>query len=399
MSGQIKKVGVIGAGVMGATIAAHCANVGLETVLLDIVPMKAPPALAKKGVAADSPQYRNYLAQMGLQGALKSRPASFYIPDNASLVTTGNLEDDIGLLADCDWVVEVVLEVLDIKKDLLSKLEKVCKPSALITTNTSGISVADMSGHLSDDFQERFLGTHFFNPPRYMKLFEIIPGPKTKQANIDVMAAFAEDVLGKGVVFCKDTPNFIANRIGVFSGSYTGQLMMDMDFTIEQVDALTGTVIGRPKMASYRLADLVGLDIMDHVAQNVYDACPDDERRQVFAPTEFGKKMLEKGMLGNKTKGGFYKKVKGEGGKKEIQVLDWKTLEYRKKQRAKFASLEAAGQISGTAKKNGGHVLCQGRWRPVRAQAPGRDPDLCRQPHPRDFRRHRQHRQCHALGL
>jgi 3-hydroxyacyl-CoA dehydrogenase len=351
MSLQIKKVGVIGAGVMGATIAAHMANVGLETVLLDIVPPKMPDDLAKKGVKEDSKAFRNMFADRGLQGALKSRPASFYIPEDAQLITTGNLEDDINLLADCDWIVEVVVEILDIKKDLLSKLEKVVKADALVTTNTSGISVAAMSGHLSDDFQARFFGTHFFNPPRYMKLFEIIPGPKTKPEHIEVMAQFAEKRLGKGVVFAKDTPNFIGNRIGVFSGAITNKLMEDFDFQVEQVDALTGPVIGRPKMATYRLADLVGLDIMAHTAANVYDNCPDDERLELFAPSPWIAKMIEKGWLGNKTKGGFYKKVKGEGGKKDIQVLDWKTLEYRPKQKAKFASLEAASQMPGTKGK------------------------------------------------
>ncbi len=351
MSHHIKKVGVIGAGVMGATIAAHMANVGLETVLLDIVPPKMPEDLAKKGVKEDSKQFRNLFAERGLQGALKSKPASFYVPEDAELITTGNLEDDLGLLADCDWIIEVVVEILDIKKDLLAKLEKVAKADALVTTNTSGISVAAMSAHLSDDFQSRFFGTHFFNPPRYMKLFEIIPGPKTKPEYIEQMAQFAEKRLGKGVVFAKDTPNFIGNRVGVFSGCLTNKLMEEFDFTVEQVDALTGPVIGRPKMATYRLADLVGLDIMGHVADNVLQNCPDDERLEVFKPPAWTQKMVEKGWLGNKTKGGFYKKVKGEGGKKEILVLDWKSLEYRPKQKAKFASLEMANQQSGTKAK------------------------------------------------
>jgi len=351
MSHQIKKVGVIGAGVMGATIAAHMANVGLETVLLDIVPPKMPDDLAKKGMKEDSKQFRNLFAANGLQGALKSRPASFYIPDDAQLITIGNLEDDLKLLSDCDWIVEVVVEILDIKKDLLAKLEKVAKADALITTNTSGISVAAMSGHLSDDFQGRFFGTHFFNPPRYMKLFEIIPGPKTKPENIAEMALFAEKRLGKGVVFAKDTPNFIGNRIGVFSGAITNKLMEDFDFQVEQVDAITGTVIGRPKMATYRLADLVGLDIMGHVADNVLQNCPKDERLEVFKPSAWTMKMVENRWLGNKTKGGFYKKVKGEGGKKDLLVLDWKTLEYRPKQKAKFASLEMANQQPGTKGK------------------------------------------------
>jgi len=347
MALKIEKVGVIGAGVMGATIAAHMANVGLSTVLLDIVPPKMPDALAKKGVSEDSKQFRNFFADSGLQGALKAKPAAFYVPDNAELITTGNLEDDFDLLGECDWIIEVVVELLDIKKDLLARVEKVVSPEAVVTTNTSGISVAAISEHLSEDFQKRFLGTHFFNPPRFMKLFEIIPGPKTDQAVIDGMAEFAENVLGKGVVFAKDTPNFIANRIGVFGMSYLNQLIDEMELTFEEADALTGTVLGRPKMASYRLADLVGLDTLGHVADNVYDGAPDDEQRESFVPPAWFKGMLEKGWLGNKTKGGFYKKAKDADGKKQILVLDRATMEYRPTQKAKFASLEAAQQQPG----------------------------------------------------
>lgn len=347
MPEPIKKVGVIGAGVMGATIAAHCANVGLPTLLLDIVLPKMPDGLAKKGVEPSSKTFRNYLAQNGLTGALKSKPASFYVPEDASLITVGNLEDDIDKLADCDWIVEVVVELLDIKKDLLSRIEKVRKPTAIVTTNTSGISVAAMSEHLSPEFQEHFLGTHFFNPPRYMKLFEIIPGPKTSPAVIDQMAQFAERKLGKGVVFAKDTPNFIANRIGIFGISYVNKLIDEMDLTFEEVDALTGPVIGRPKMATYKLGDLVGLDVIGHVSDNVYNVATDDERREVFEPPQWFKALLEKGWLGNKTKGGFYKKAKDETGKKKFMVLDHKSLEYRDKQKVKFASLEMAKQLPG----------------------------------------------------
>ncbi|MBU4277955.1 MAG: 3-hydroxyacyl-CoA dehydrogenase/enoyl-CoA hydratase family protein [Proteobacteria bacterium] len=347
MSLKIKKVGVIGAGVMGATIAAHMANVGLPTVLLDIVPPKMPDPLAKKGVSEDSPVFRNYFAQNGLQGALKSKPASFYVPENAALITTGNLEDNFDLLAECDWIIEVVVELLDIKKDLLARIDKVRAPEAVVTTNTSGISVAAMSEHLSPEFQEHFLGTHFFNPPRYMKLFEIIPGPKTKPEVIEGMAQFAENVLGKGVVFAKDTPNFVANRIGVFGMCYLNQLIDEMGLSFEEADALTGTVLGRPKMASYRLADLVGLDTMGHVAANVYDGCPDDEQREMFQPPAWFKKMIDNGWLGNKTKQGFYKRVKTPEGKKETLVLDRETMEYRPKNKVKFASLEAAKQAPG----------------------------------------------------
>ncbi|MFZ5587809.1 MAG: 3-hydroxyacyl-CoA dehydrogenase/enoyl-CoA hydratase family protein [Thermodesulfobacteriota bacterium] len=351
MSPQIKKVGVIGAGVMGATIAAHMANVGLPTVLLDIIPPKTPPELEKKGVKPESPAYRNYFGQKGLEGALKSRPASFYIPDDAELITIGNLEDDFNLLADCDLIIEVVVELLNIKKDLLSRIEKVRKPGAIVTTNTSGISVAAMSAHLGDEFQQHFFGTHFFNPPRYMKLFEIIPGPKTKPELISFMADFAERRLGKGVVFAKDTPNFIANRIGVFGMSLLNHLVDEMDLTFEEVDALTGAVLGRPKMATFKLGDLVGLDTSGHVANNVYEGALNDERRDVFAQPAWFNQMIEKGMLGNKTKGGFYKKIKDENGKKVTLVLDRKTFEYREPQKVKFASLEMAKQQPDTAAK------------------------------------------------
>ena len=344
MSQPIKKVGVIGAGVMGATIAAHMANVGLATVLLDIVPPKMPPDLAKKGVKEGSPAFRNFFSQNGLTGALKSRPASFYIPEDAQLITIGNLEDDLQLLADCDWIVEVVIELLNVKQELLSRLEKVRKPGALVTTNTSGISVAAMSSHLSAEFQEHFFGTHFFNPPRYMKLFEIIPGPMTKPELIKSMAIFAEKTLGKGVVYAKDTPNFIANRVGTFGLGYLNQVMEEMELAIEEVDALTGPVIGHPRMASYKLADLVGLDTLGHVAANVYANTPHDERRDAFQHPAWLKAMIEKGWLGNKTKGGFYKRIKGEGGQKQTLVLDYKTLEYREPRKVKFASLEAAKQ-------------------------------------------------------
>ena len=351
MPRQIEKVGVIGAGVMGATIAAHMANVGLQTVLLDIIPPKMPAELAKKGAKEDSKAFRNYFSSKGLQGALKSRPASFYIPEDAELITIGNLEDDLNLLADCDWVVEVVIERLDIKIDLLSKLEKVVKPEAIVSTNTSGISVAAMSQHLSADFQERFLGTHFFNPPRYMKLFEIIAGPQTKPQVIADMAWLAEYKLGKGVVYAKDTPNFIANRIGTFGIGYVGHLIDEMDLTFEEVDALTGTVLGRPKMATFKLGDLVGLDVIGHVSDNVYEGAPDDERRQFFQKPQWLQDVLAKGWLGNKTKGGLYKRVKDEKGKKKTLVLDRKTMEYRDPIKPKFASLAEAKQQGGSSAK------------------------------------------------
>ena len=341
---KIKKVGVIGAGVMGATIAAHMANAGLETLLLDIVPPKMPPELEKKGVDPSSRTYRDYLASKGLEGALKAKPAAFFVPEDAQLVSVGNLEDDLGRLGECDWIIEVVVERLDIKRQVLSRLAEVRAPHAIVTTNTSGLSIAQMSEGLPEDFQRHFFGTHFFNPPRYMRLFEIIPGPKTDPALIEEMARFATERLGKGVVFAKDTPNFIANRVGIFGICYINHLVDEMDLGFEEVDALTGTVIGRPKMATYRLADLVGLDVIEHVASNVYERATDDPQRDVFILPEWFKQMISNGWLGTKAGQGFYKKTKDASGKKQVLVLDRGSMEYREPAPRRFESLEAAKQ-------------------------------------------------------
>jgi len=344
MSHQINKVGIIGAGVMGANIAAHIASVGLPTVLLDIIPPSIPPELEKKKIQINSKTYRNYFSQKGLDNAIKSHPASFYTSNDYSRITIGNLEDDLKLLAECDWIIEVVVEVLTVKQRILSQIESIRKKNSIITTNTSGISIASMSKHLSEEFQKNFLGTHFFNPPRYMKLFEIIPGPKTDPTIITFMANFAEKTLGKGIVFAKDTPNFIANRIGIFGMCYINQLIDEMDFSFETADNLTGTILGRPKMATFRLGDLVGLDISNHVANNVYKTALNDERREIFSQPVWIKQMITNGMLGNKTKKGFYKKVKDKNGKKTNLVLDRKKMEYRNPEKVKFDSLELAKQ-------------------------------------------------------
>jgi 3-hydroxyacyl-CoA dehydrogenase len=351
MDKKIKRAGVIGAGVMGATIAAHLANGGIETLLLDIVLPELTDEERKKGLSKGSKEFRNRLADKGLEIALKSRPASFYLPDNAGLITAGNMEDDLERLKDVDWIIEVVVERLDIKKSVFEKIESVLTPGTIVTSNTSGISTRDMCKDRSENFRKHFAITHFFNPPRYMKLLEIVQGPDTLPEVVEVLAETCEKVLGKGIVYAKDTPNFVANRIGSFSLFYVIQTMMDLGLTIEQVDALTGPAIGNPKSASFRTADLVGLDTLVHVADNVYEGAPNDERREMFKPPDFIHRMIEKKLLGEKTKQGFYKKTKDSEGKRVILSLDYKTLEYRPQEKVKLASLEAAKNISGTSGK------------------------------------------------
>ncbi|MBW2047824.1 MAG: 3-hydroxyacyl-CoA dehydrogenase [Deltaproteobacteria bacterium] len=351
MDRKIKKAGVIGAGVMGATIAAQLANVGIETVLLDIVPPELTEDDRKKGLEPESREFRDKFALNGVKGALKSKPASFYIPENAKLITTGNLEDDLQALEGVDWIVEVVVERLDIKQSVFEKIESILTPGTIVTSNTSGIPAKEMCQGRSEGFRKHFAITHFFNPPRYMKLLEIVPGPDTLPEVVDVLVEICEKKVGKGIVYAKDTPNFVANRIGTFSMFAVIRAMLDLGLTIEAVDKLTGPVVGNPKSASFRTADLVGLDTLLHVADNVYEGAPADEKREIFKAPEFISSMLEKGLLGEKTKQGFYKKSKDAEGKRLILSLDHKTLEYTPQEKVKFPSLEAAKNISGTGEK------------------------------------------------
>ena len=351
MARSIKKCAVIGAGVMGATIAAQLANVGIETLLLDIVLPELDDDDRKRGLSRESKDFRNKLAQKGLDGSLNSRPASFYVKKNAGLITIGNMEDDIQRLGDVDWIIEVVVERLDIKKSVFEKIETVLKADTIIASNTSGISAKELCEGRSENFKKHFSVTHFFNPPRYMKLLEIVPGPDAMPEVIELLAKTCEKVLGKGIVYGKDTPNFVANRIGTFSMLYSMRAMMELGLSIETVDSLTGPIIGRAKSASFRTADLVGLDTLMHVASNVYEGAPKDEMREVFKAPEFVNEMVKKNFLGEKTKQGFYKKEKGDKGKKIILSLDYKSLKYTEQERVKFASLEAAKNISGTGKK------------------------------------------------
>ena len=326
---SIHKVAVLGAGTMGARVAAHLANAGVPCFLLDIVP------------AGASGPGRNKIAAGGLEAARKSKPAAFFEPSLSSLVTVGNFEDDLKRVVEVDWIIEAVVEDLEIKRTLLKKVDALRKPGTIITTNTSGLPVAKIAEGFPEDFRRCWFGTHFFNPPRYMRLLEIIPTADADPVLMEVVAKFADLHLGKGVVFAKDTPNFIANRIGTFSALNVMRLMQELDLSIEEVDALTGQAVGWPRSATFRTLDMVGLDILGHVVRNMTENVR-DERADLKLP-DFFKQMLERKWLGDKTGGGFYKKVKGAGD--ERLGLDWKTLEYRPRQKAKFASLEMAKNI------------------------------------------------------
>ena len=335
---KINKVAILGAGTMGARIAAHFANAGVPAFLLDIIPPDA-----------DGPA-RNKIAAAGLDGARKSKPAAFFEASLARLVTVGNFEDDLKHLGDVDWIIEAVVENLEIKRSLLKKVEAVRKPGCIVTTNTSGLPVGKIAEGFSDEFRWAWFGTHFFNPPRYMRLLEIIPTPETDRAALEAIAHFCDVRLGKGVVFAKDTPNFIGNRIGTFSVLNAMRLMQEMDFSIEEVDALTGQAVGWPRSATFRTMDLVGLDILSHVVVNM-TANVHDERSDLRLPEFFGQ-MLQRKWLGDKTKGGFYKKGKGGNGKEDERLaLNWKTLEYHPRQKPKFAALDMAKNIEDTASR------------------------------------------------
>ena len=330
MQRRIEKVAVLGAGTMGSRIAAHLANAGIPSYLFDIVPPDA-----------DGPA-RNRVAAAGLEAAVKSKPAAFFEASLARLVTIGNFEDDLHKLADVDWIIEAVVEDLEIKRALLRKIEAIGKPNTIVTTNTSGLPIAKIVEGFPGDFRRNWFGTHFFNPPRYMRLLELIPTPDADPVAMETIAHFCDLHMGKGVVHAKDTPNFIANRIGTFSALNVMRLMMEVDLSVEEVDALTGTAVGWPKTASFRLADLVGLDVLGHVVGNATTNIH-DERSDLKLP-DFFLQMLERKWLGDKTKGGFYRKSKKEG-KSEIFALDWKTMEYRPLQRPKFPALEMAKTV------------------------------------------------------
>ena len=349
MTRRIKKVAIIGSGIMGSGIACHFANIGVEVLLLDIVPRELTDKEKAQGLTLEDKVVRNRLVNDALSNSLKSKPSPIYNKKFASRITTGNLDDDLHLIKDVDWVMEVVVERLDIKKSVFEKVEKYRKPGTLITSNTSGIPIKFMNEGRSEDFQQHFAVTHFFNPPRYLKLFEVVPGPNCKQEVTDFLMMYGDKFLGKTSVLAKDTPAFIGNRIGIFGIMSLFHVVKEMDLTIEEVDKLTGPVIGRPKSATFRTIDVVGLDTLVHTANGVKDNCPNDEARDQFVIPDFVNHMMENKMLGSKTKQGFYKMTKDANGKRNILSLDLNTLEYREKKRAKFATLELTKTIDNVA--------------------------------------------------
>src|SRR5688572_13800125 len=336
---------------MGAGIAAHLANAGIPTLLLDIAPNELTPDEEKKGLTLESPQVRNRIVNSLFDAAKKLKPAPFMLGDNAKLIKTGNFADDMAQLKDCDLVIEAVVENLEIKHKLFADVEKYRKPVSVIASNTSGIPIDSIAEPFSDDFKKSFLGVHFFNPPRYMKLVEVIPGTETSGEVACKVSGFLDRRLGKGVVPAKDRPNFIANRVGTFGMMATVHEMVAMGFTPTEIDQITGKAIGHASSATFRTSDLVGLDVLVHVNKNLYPAVPDDEDRDVFQVPPVIEQMLEKKLLGDKTKGGFYKKSTDAEGKRVILELDLNTFEYKPQEKTKFPSLDAAKQIEDMPKR------------------------------------------------
>jgi 3-hydroxyacyl-CoA dehydrogenase len=348
---RIKKVAVLGSGVMGSRIACHFANIGLEVLLLDIVPRELTDGETAKGLTLEDKAVRNRIVNEAFTAAIKSSPAPLYSKSFAKRVSLGNFDDDLEKIASADWVIEVVVERLDIKKIVFEKVEKYRKEGTIISSNTSGIPIESMLEGRSEDFQANFLGTHFFNPPRYLELFEIIPSSKTKPELVEFLLDYGRKYLGKKTVLAKDTPAFIANRIGVFSIMSLFHTVKEMGLTVEEVDKLTGPVLGRPKSATFRTCDVVGLDTLVHVANGVAENCPNDKKKSAFAIPSYVKHMVEQNWLGSKTGQGFYKKIKGDDGKSEILSLDLNTLEYKAQEKVKFDSIGKAREIDDLAEK------------------------------------------------
>src|SRR3989475_60944 len=351
----IRKAAVIGAGNMGAQIAAHLANVGIPSLLMDIVPTELLPEEQKRGLTVKSPEVRNRVTKTLFERAHKLSPNPFFVPEAASLVRIGNVEDNLAEIRDADWVIEAVLEKMDLKKDVHRKIAANARPDTLVTTNTSGLSISGMTSDLPAEYRRRFFGTHFFNPPRYMRLLEVIPMSDTDRGLLKSFGEFGEAVLGKGIVLAKDTPGFVANRVGCFDMQQVLWLMIEGGLSIDEVDALTGPVIGRPKSATFRLGDIVGVDLMVQMGKNMRESLKHDPQIEVFRPIDFIEEMVKRGWWGEKKGQGFYKRVKTEKGR-EILTLDYKSLDYRPRQKPQFASLEAAGRLADTAQRL--RVLC-----------------------------------------
>src|ERR1700753_4190033 len=345
MNRIIRKVAVLGSGVMGSRIACHFAGVGVQTLLLDIAPKELNEAESGKKLTLEHPAVRNRIVNEALAAALKSNPSPVYTKEVAAKIKTGNFTDNMKDIAGVDWIIEVVVERLDIKQQIFTEVEKYRKPGTLITSNTSGIPIHLMAEGRSEDFKHHFCGTHFFNPPRYLRLLEIIPTPYTDKEVVSFLLHYGDLYLGKTTVLCKDTPAFIANRVGVVGIMAIFGLVDALGLTVDEVDALTGPLIGRPKSATFRTADVVGIDTLVKVAKGVAENCPDDEQKGVFAIPAWLDKVVANNWLGDKTGQGFFKKTKGAGGEKEILTLNLQTLEYAPRQKPKFATLETAKPV------------------------------------------------------
>jgi 3-hydroxyacyl-CoA dehydrogenase len=341
----IKEIAVLGSGVMGSRIAAHFANIGCKVYLLDIVPKELNDGEKKNGLSLSDKKVRNRIVNDNLKNVLNANPSPVYISSFSSRIVTGNFEDDFNILKNVDWIIEAVVENLEIKRAIFDKIENYRKPGTLISSNTSGIPIHLMAKGRSDDFQKNFCGTHFFNPPRYIQLLEIIPSPKTGKEIIDFLLYYGKNYLGKTTVLCKDTPAFIANRIGVFSMMAVFKLMKEFELSITEVDLLTGPLTGKPKSATFRTCDMVGIDTLANVANNIYKDCPYDEMRELFTVPDYVNKLAEKKWLGDKTGQGFYKKNKNAQGETEILEIDLNTFEYKPSEKPKFSSVAAAKLI------------------------------------------------------
>ena len=347
----IRKVAVLGSGVMGSRIACHFAGIGVEVLLLDIAPATLNPAEQAKGLTIEHPAVKNRIVNTALAAAIKSNPSPVYTQDVVKKIKTGNFADNMKDIAGCDWVIEVVVERLDIKQSVLGEVDKYRKPGTLITSNTSGIPIHMMTEGRTEDFKKHFCGTHFFNPPRYLRLLEIIPTKDTEKEVIDFLMHYGDLYLGKATVLCKDTPAFIANRVGVFGIMFIFKLMEKIGLSIDEVEALTGPVLGRPKSATFRTADVVGIDTLVKVAKGVYDNCPDDEARDIFNIPAWLEKIVANNWLGDKTGQGFFKKIKGASGASEILVLNLDTMEYEARKKPKFAGIETAKPVEDIASR------------------------------------------------
>lgn len=368
MTQPIQRIAIIGAGTMGAGIAALAANSGLPVTLLDIPPDRLTPEEEQKGLLLDSPQVRNRIVRAGFERMRQARPPALLNPEVEQLITLGNTEDNFDQLAQADWIVEAIIEKPEPKRAMMARIEAARRPGTLVTTNTSGLPIASLVEGRSDEFKRHFLGTHFFNPPRYMKLLEIIPTPATDPTAVQMISEFGQNVLGKGIVLCKDTPNFIGNRLFSPGNSFAIAYGLEHGYTVEEVDALTGPLLGRPKTATFRLQDLVGIDIAAHVARNLYDLTPHDPYREVLRAPQMEKvvdELLKRGWLGNKSKQGFYKQGQDAQGQRIFMTLNPATFEYEAPRNPSFEAVESVSQISDLGQRL--TALFDPRWQADRA--------------------------------